>query len=95
MTQVDIEEADEPSAWFELAQPEGMGYFMYYPGVKHPTFSTPEYFRKTVRDMRDHGMTTFTIYHWVKRKDPETGEFHLDVDDYVSEKLGVTYSQMM
>lgn len=80
---------------FELSRPEGMGYFMYYPGVKHPAFSTPDYFRKTVEDMRDHGMTTFTIYHWVQRKDPETGANRIDVDGIVSEKLGVTYAQMM
>ena len=80
---------------FELLRPEGMGYFMYFPGVKNPSISNRDYLKMIARDMRDHGMTTFTIYHWVQQKHPDTGAFFVDVDEHVSEKLGVTYSELL
>jgi len=80
---------------FELSPPDEMGYFMYYPGVKHASFSTEDFFKKTVKDMRDHGMTTFTIYSWIRVKDPATGKFVMDVDNHVDIHLGVTYARMM
>jgi len=80
---------------FELSPPDGMGYFMYYPGVKRKEFSNAEFFAKTLKDMRDHGMTTFSIYNWIKVEDPQTGKAQLDVDDRVAENYGVTYSRMI
>jgi hypothetical protein len=80
---------------FELSAADGMGYFMYYPGVKHKMFSTPEFFRKTVVDMREHGMTSFTIYNWIKSKDPQTGKEFVDVDNNARDSYGVTYAEMM
>lgn len=80
---------------FELSAADGMGYFMYYPGVTHPMFSTPEFFAKTVKDMRDHGMTTFSIYNSVQVKDAQTGQLQADVDQRVGAAYGVTYAQMM
>ena len=80
---------------FELLRPEGMGYFMYYPGRVHESFRNPAFFAKTVQDMVDHGMTTFTVYNWVKVKDPDTGTFRLDLDTHVSGEYGVSYAQMM
>jgi len=80
---------------FELSAPDGMGYFMYYPGVKHKPFSNPEFFKKTLEDMRDHGMTTFTIYNWVKTTDENTGKSRIDVDNRVADNYGVTYAQMI
>lgn len=80
---------------FELLRPEGMGYFMYFPGVKHPSISNYDYLKMIARDMRDHGMSTFTIYHWVEQKHPDTGAFFVDVDEHVSETLGVTYSELL
>lgn len=80
---------------FELLPPEGMGYFMYYPGMKSATFSNPEFFRKTVQDQRDHGMTTFSIYNWVKVEDPKTRKARIDLDTKVADNYGVTYAAMM
>ncbi|MAE65851.1 MAG: hypothetical protein CMJ18_16395 [Phycisphaeraceae bacterium] len=80
---------------FDLSEADGMGYFMYYPGLKHESVSNEAFLRKTVEDMRDHGMTTFTIYLWVAKKDAETGQTTIDVDEQVSETLGVTYARMM
>ncbi len=80
---------------FELSAPDGMGYFMYYPGRTHKSFLNPEFFKKTVQDQRDHGMTTFTIYNWNRIKDAKTGKFKIDVDNHVPNNYGVTYAQMM
>jgi len=80
---------------FELSPADGMAYFMYYPGVAGESFSNPEFFSKTIKDMRDHGMTSFTIYNWVKVKDPKTGQFTIDVDNHVADNYGVTYAKMM
>ena len=80
---------------FELLAPDEMAYFMYYPGVKSTKFSNAEYFRKTIEDMRDHGMTSFTIYNWIKREDPNTGKAFVDVDNLVADNYGVTYADMM
>ncbi|MDP7636344.1 MAG: sugar-binding protein [Phycisphaerae bacterium] len=88
---------------FELSAPDEMGYFMYYRGVgKYTGFYTPEFFAKIVKDMRDHGMTTFTNYNWVQTKDKKTGKNKIDVDNYLLDKLGghyapygVSYAQMV
>ncbi|MDP7637897.1 MAG: hypothetical protein QF577_10170, partial [Phycisphaerae bacterium] len=62
---------------------------MYHPGVAlmrgrlgtHKSLSNPVFFRKTIQDMRDHGMTTFTVYNaWNRVKNPKTGKLRLDVD---------------
>jgi hypothetical protein len=80
---------------FELSAADGMAYFMYYPGVKSRLVSTREFFKKTVADMRDHGMTSFTIYNWIKSKDPQTGKEIIDVDNNAGDSYGVTYAEMM
>ena len=48
---------------FKLTSSEGMGYFMYFPQWGIPErCRTPEYLRKIFVDMREHGMTTATLY---------------------------------
>lgn len=94
---------------FELSGPDGMGYFMYHPGVAlmrgrlgtHKSVSNSVFFRKTLQDMRDHGMTTFTVYNsWNWVKDPKTGKPKLDVDSAYTGRAsyvqyGVSYSRMI
>ena len=47
----------------QLSQAAGMGYFMYLPtwGVP-PELRTPEHLKRIFVDMRQHGMTTATLY---------------------------------
>jgi len=80
---------------FELSKPDGMWYFMFDPGNYHESYRNPEFFKKTVEDQRDHGMTTWTIYSWSQQKDEKTGKFRIDVDNHVANNYGVTYARMM
>ena len=48
---------------FKLMSSEGMGYFMYLPAWGLPKeLQTQEYLRKIFVDMKEHGMTTATLY---------------------------------
>ncbi|HJN18614.1 MAG TPA: sugar-binding protein, partial [Armatimonadota bacterium] len=80
---------------FELSPPDDMGYFMYYPGANDQWFSNAPFFEKTVADMREHGMSTFTIYNWATVTDPDTDQTRLDLDEREADNYGVTYAQMM
>ena len=48
---------------FRLASVEDMGYFMYANGALS---GEPEMARKVARDMREHGMTTATVYYFAE-----------------------------
>ena len=82
---------------FELSAPDGMGYFMYYYGPQqlNKAFGTAEYLKTSVKDMRDHGMTTYTIYHGAQVTDAETGKPRIDVDKYIPWNVNVTYAQLI
>jgi len=50
---------------FEVKPGEGVGYFMYLPPWGIPAkLRTQEYLRKIFVDMREHGMTTVTLYRY-------------------------------
>ena len=80
---------------FELSEPDGMMYFMFDPGRYHEDYDNAEFFRKTVQDQLDHGMTSWTIYNWSQVKDKETGKFKIDVDEHIGDNYGLTYAHMM
>ena len=61
---------------FELASVEDMGYFMYANGALS---EDPEMARKAARDMREHGMTTATVYYF-NEIGHRTGDLRLVVD---------------
>jgi len=47
----------------KLLPPEGMAYFMYYDTARLPKFAqNQEYQKKCFIDMREHGLTTTTLY---------------------------------
>ncbi|MCK5802317.1 MAG: hypothetical protein KAI66_05770, partial [Lentisphaeria bacterium] len=53
-----------------LSRPEGMNYFMYFnPSFFPPELQSPEHVRRFYLDMRQHGMTTATVYAWPGAKD--------------------------
>ena len=64
---------------FKLANVDDMGYFMYANGA---LTSEPERARKVARDMREHGMTTATVYYF-NEIGHGTGEHKLIVDEPV------------
>ena len=86
---------------FELSDPDEMAYFMYMPGVGHKSYSNPVFFKKIVQDMRNHGMTTFTIYNRYCLYDKESGKHTLEVDkddmgpDGAHVQYGVGYGKMI
>ncbi len=48
-----------------LGRPRDMNYFMYFHlAYFPPELRTPEYVRRCLVDMREHGMTTATLYAW-------------------------------
>ena len=48
-----------------LGRPRDMNYFMYFHlDYFPPELRTPEYVRRCLIDMREHGMTTATLYAW-------------------------------
>ena len=64
---------------FRLASVEDMGYFMYANGS---LTNNPERARKVARDMREHGMTTATVYYF-NEIGHGTGEHRLIMDEPV------------
>ena len=53
-----------------LRPPKGMNYFMYFrPSFLPEALRTKEYCRLIFEDMRDHGMTSFTLYGYPAGKD--------------------------
>jgi len=64
---------------FELAGVEDMGYFMYANGA---LTGDPGMARRVARDMREHGMTTATVYYF-NEIGHGTGEHKLIVDEPV------------
>ena len=64
-------------------------------GIPCKTVANPHFFARIAQDMRDHGMTTITIFNDAKVRDPKTGRFTLDVDNAVADNLGVSYAQMI
>jgi len=71
---------------FRLASVEDMGYFMYANGS---LTKNPEHVRKVARDMREHGMTTATVYYF-NEIGHRTEDLRLVVDEPVgySEETG-------
>jgi len=64
---------------FKLADVDDMGYFMYADGA---LTGGPEMARKVARDMREHGMTTTTVYY-IAQVGYGTDEPRLVVDEPV------------
>ena len=63
-----------------LCAPEGMNYFMYFrPSFLPGALRTEEYCRLIWEDMRDHGMTSFTLYGYPAGKDA-AGKVWVSVD---------------
>ena len=86
---------------FELADVEDLGYFMYANGSLS---KDPEMARKVARDMREHGMTTATIYYFAEIGH-NSGNLQLVVDDpagyspetgwVVDKSLPMTYAKLI
>ena len=69
---------------FELASVEDMGYFMMANGALS---SDPEMARKVARDMREHGMSTTTVYYFAEIGHG-TPDLRLVVDEPAGYKKG-------
>ena len=72
----------------DLSPPDGMNYFQYSnPAALARNRQTPEYNEKILRDMKAHGMTTFTAGGWLQSVN--------EIDGPHAQRLGVNVEGAM